>query len=521
MSPESSEDGRHSGPMMIGLFALVIAVVGTAFADSLSDLVDRWSSQPEYSHGFFIPLIAAWHLWNRRAALRQGVGVPARSSVALGVLSVLLLVAGKLTDTFALQHYGLLVAIFGLTLAFGGWSLMKVAFVPLAFLVFMLPLPYLVSAQITLKLQLISSELGVAIIRLFSIPVYLEGNVIDLGAYKLGVVEACSGLRYLIPFLSLGFIGAYLFRAPFWQKAVLFIAVIPITIAMNSFRIAMIGVVSQFYGVSSAESFLHAFEGWAVFLLCIAILYTVMVVFALINRDATPFSPIRFPEAANVPRVSAVVRRRYAPLVVTLGALVIAAVYVHAGAAAVRVNLERAKLIGLPYENKVWSPKIRSISPQVEKVLGADDYIIFDMHPGTKRNVSLYIAYLDYQRDDRSWHSPQQCIPGGGWYIEKLTRTPVDNGAGRTTLVNRVIIKKGRFTQLVYYWYRQRGREIASEWSLKFFLLADAVTRNRTDGALVRLTTPLLGKETLADADNRLKKALIELTPLLPKYIPD
>ncbi|MCH7525920.1 MAG: archaeosortase/exosortase family protein, partial [Planctomycetes bacterium] len=97
----------------------------------------------------------------------------------------------------------------------------------------------------------------------------------------------CSGLRYLLPFLSLGFIGAYLFSAPFWQKTVLFIAVIPITIAMNSFRIAMIGVASQFYGVSSAEGILHAFEGWMVFLLCIAILYVIMVAFALINRHAT------------------------------------------------------------------------------------------------------------------------------------------------------------------------------------------------------------------------------------------
>ena len=132
-------------------------------------------------------------------------------------------------------------------LGLGGYSLFKVAFVPIFFLIFAIPLPYFLDAALSFRLQLISSQLGVFFIRLLQIPVYLEGNVIDLGSYKLQVVEACSGLRYLYPLMSLGFLTAYLFQAPLWQRALIFLSTIPITILMNSFRIALVGVLGDYW----------------------------------------------------------------------------------------------------------------------------------------------------------------------------------------------------------------------------------------------------------------------------------
>lgn len=507
-----------SATVIVAVMALVLVV---AHAGTILDLVERWSSRPEYSHGFLIPIISGWLLWNRREAISRSLGRPSWNGVALVAASCVFLVGGELTDTTALNHAALLMAIVGLVLSLGGWSLLRVTFVPIAFLSFMIPLPYLVSSTITLRLQLISSELGVAIIRACSVPVYLEGNIIDLGAYKLGIVEACSGLRYLIPFLGLGFIGVYVFRGPLWQKILIFLAVFPITIIMNSARIAMIGVVSQFVGISYAEGILHYFEGWLVFVACIAILYAVMVAFAVINRDPTPSNPLRIPDVR--PALSGGVQTaRFGPALIASMALLLAtAVYVQAGVASGRSIPDRAKLIGLPYEHAEWNARIRSLTSDVEAVLAADDYVVADLYPRTRDAVNLYVAQLDYQRDDRSWHSPQQCIPGGGWTITNLTRTPVELDSGRTITVNRVEIEKNSVIQLVYYWYRQRGRDIASEWSLKYLLLADAVTRNRTDGAMVRLTTPVFENEPIANADRRLRGVLEQIDPLLPKYIPD
>lgn len=108
---------------------------------------------------------------------------------------------------------------------------------------------------------------------MFQIPVFLEGNIIDLGVYQLQVVEACSGLRYLFPLMSLGFIAAYFYQAAFWKRAIVFLMTIPITILMNSFRIGVIGVMVDNWGISMAEGFLHDFEGWIIFMACAAILF--------------------------------------------------------------------------------------------------------------------------------------------------------------------------------------------------------------------------------------------------------
>ena len=102
--------------------------------------------------------------------------------------------------------------------------------------------------------------------RLFGVSVYLEGNVIDLGVYKLQVAEACDGLRYLFPLMTIGFLIAYFFKATFWKRALLFLSSIPITILMNSFRVGTIGVMVEHWGVRMAEGFLHEFQGWMVFM---------------------------------------------------------------------------------------------------------------------------------------------------------------------------------------------------------------------------------------------------------------
>ncbi len=137
----------------------------------------------------------------------------------------------------------------------------------------MLPLPNFMYWKLSTSLQFISSRLGVDFIQLLGIPVYLEGNIIDLGVYKLQVAEACSGLNYLFPLMSFGFLFAVLYRGPVWHKVLLFLSTIPITVLMNSFRIGVIGVLVNQYGIEQAEGFLHFFEGWVIFVACLAILY--------------------------------------------------------------------------------------------------------------------------------------------------------------------------------------------------------------------------------------------------------
>ena len=308
----------------ISVAVLVFAAVllsALAFSESLLELVNRWIGQEEYSHGFLIPVIVAWLLWARRDALVASIGRPSWLGPALILLAAVMHILGKLSALFILSQVGFVVALLGIALGVGGYSLLKVTFIPTIFLLFAIPLPYFIDAVLSFRLQLISSQLGTAFIRLLQIPVYLEGNVIDLGVYKLQVVEACSGLRYLYPLMSLGFLAAYLFQAPFWQRAVVFLSTIPITIFMNSLRIGIVGILVDHFGPQDAEGFLHMFEGWIIFLACAGVLVAEMALLARFTSGKGFFEVFYAPKVAGTSETSAEGRLSFrpAPLIVCSG----------------------------------------------------------------------------------------------------------------------------------------------------------------------------------------------------------
>ena len=163
------------------------------------------------------------------------------------------------------------------------------------------PCPAFIDSIISLQLQFISSELGTLFIRMFGIPVYLDGNIIDMGYYKIQVVEACSGLRYLYPLMSLGFLAAYFFKAPFWERALVFLSSIPITIILNSIRVGMVGVTVNYWGSEAADGLLHFFEGWVIFLACGGLLAFEIYFLARISGKNV-FDVFYFPNVTAEPR---------------------------------------------------------------------------------------------------------------------------------------------------------------------------------------------------------------------------
>jgi exosortase D (VPLPA-CTERM-specific) len=252
------------------VFALAVAVV--PFARVAGQLVQSWTSDPEYSHCLLIPVVSAFLIFRERAVLAR---MPFKGSWA-GIV-VLLAGAGlwgiaELSTIWVIEQYALVVVIYGLTLALVGPGVFRRLWMAMLILLFTIPLPIFFANSLSLHLELISSAIGVDVIRLFNIPVYLDGNVIDLGVYRLQVAEACSGLRYLFPLMTLAFIVAYFFRAPFWKRAAIFLASVPIAILMNSLRIGLVGVSVAYWGQKMAEGVLHYFEGWVVFMVSTALL---------------------------------------------------------------------------------------------------------------------------------------------------------------------------------------------------------------------------------------------------------
>ena len=209
------------------ILGVIAVLVGMIYFSSIKELLRRWEVKEEYSHGYMIPFVTAFLIWQRKDRLQQQVFKGSWWGVALVALAIILLALGRLSTLFLIEQISLVLLLIGIAWALMGWAAFRIIVVPLLILFFMVPLPQFFLAEISQHLQFLSSEIGVAVIRLFGISVYLEGNVIDLGAYKLQVVEACSGLRYLFPLMTLGFIAAYFFNGAFWNRAVILLYTIP------------------------------------------------------------------------------------------------------------------------------------------------------------------------------------------------------------------------------------------------------------------------------------------------------
>ncbi|OIQ67984.1 hypothetical protein GALL_504300 [mine drainage metagenome] len=177
---------------------------------------------------------------------------------------------------------------------------------------------------------------------------------------------------------------------------------------------------------------------------------------------------------------------------------------------------ERSRFVTFPATIGEWHGHASLLEPEVENGLALEDYILSDYSKPDGKAVNLYVAYYASQRTGESPHSPLVCIPGTGWLITKLERTSF--GAGHP--INRAIIERDGSKQLVYYWYEERGRRIASEYWSKWYLLSDAITENRSDGALVRLITTVSPSEFERDADSRLQLFMRDLLPRLGAYLP-
>jgi len=487
-------------------------------------MVKWWSNREEYSHGFLIPVITVYLIWQRSDQLRK---TPFEGSW-LGVLTVafglFLYFLGELSTIYTVMQYGFVIVIYGLVWAFIGTKAFRIVAIPLLLLFFMIPFPNFIYNNLSSQLQLISSEIGVAVIRLFGISVFLEGNVIDLGTYKLQVVEACNGLRYLFPLMTLGLIVAYLYHAELWKRAIVFFSTIPITILMNSFRIGVIGVMVEHWGQGMAEGFLHDFEGWVIFMACFGILFLEMWALMRLTKDKRPLKEVFGIDPPEPIDENAQWQTRALPITMIVAVVLVVAAVFPAIAIPNRVETapDRMSFSGFPLTVDNWSGRSEPLEQIYLDALKLTDYSLINYTDDAGDVVNFYTAYYASQRKGQSAHSPRSCIPGGGWRIESLTRVAVADGTpgGGDLNVNRVLISAGDHKQLVYYWFQQRGRIITNEYLVKWFVFWDALTKNRTDGALIRLTIPIAPGKDVAALEATLQQFARDVRDLLPGYVP-
>jgi exosortase D (VPLPA-CTERM-specific) len=509
----------------IALAGLALGISLWLYWDGLARMWGWWLDAPEYSHGLLIPPVAAFLVWQQKARLER---VDFRGSgwgVALVLLGGFLLLLGQLATVYTLVQYAYLVTLCGLVLAFTGAQAFRLLYVPLFILVFMIPLPQFVLANLSTKLQLLSSQLGVSFIRLFGISVFVEGNVIDLGGYQLQVAEACDGLRYLFPLMTLGFLMGYFYKGALWKRVVLFLSSIPITVLMNSFRVGTIGVMVEHWGIGMAEGFLHEFQGWALFMVSAALMIGEIAVLNRMGRESGTWRQlfgVEFP--APSPNGARIMRRKlpvsFMAACGVLVAFVVVALFIPRPA---EIFPARATFSEFPMTLADWRGHPEPLDGIYLDALKLDDYLMANFDDGAHAPVNLYMAYYNSQRKGEAVHSPRSCLPGGGWQLRDFDQrnlTDVTIG-GRPLRVNRTLIELGDQRQLVYYWFQQRGRIISNEFVVKWYLFWDALTRHRTDGGMVRLIVALPRGGSEAEADRRLNDLAGRIATTLTRYLPD
>jgi exosortase D (VPLPA-CTERM-specific) len=533
--PDISYDPLHSAGASSAVWRLssrsilagvaLFVILAWLFWDGLSHMWGWWLESPEYSHALLIPPVALFLIWQQRDRLERVSFTGSWWGVVLVLVGGGLLLIGQFGTVYTLIQYAYLVTLFGLVLAFTGAKAFRWLFMPLFILFFMVPLPQFVLANLSTKLQLLSSQLGVAVMRLFDISVFLEGNVIDLGGYKLQVAEACSGLRYLFPLMTLGFLMAYFYKGALWKRVVLFLSSIPITLLMNSFRVGVIGITVDHWGIGMAEGFLHEFQGWMVFMICAGLLFAEI---ALLNRMGHESGTWRQLFGIELPAPTpkgALIQQRSMPASFVAAGVVLVVFLITSSIVPrpAEIYPVRASLVEFPLQIGAWHGKNVPMEAIYLDALKLDDYVLADYANDSGKYVNLYISWYNSQRKGEAIHSPRSCLPGGGWQIrdfgqQQLPQVTID---GQSLRINRALIELGNQRQLVYYWFQQRGRTGTNEFMVKWYIFWDALTRHRTDGAMVRLITPLAAGSTEAEADRRLTEFASRITPELTRFVPN
>ena len=447
--------------------------------------------------------------------------------VVLVAFSVVVGFLGILADIDDIVAYALILWVGGILLISWGWDTGKHFWPGVVHLVYMLPLPGVIYYKTTTYLQFISSELGVWFLRLFDVPVFLDGNIIDLGMLKLHVAEACSGLRYMFPIMSFSYIFATLYRGPVWHKVFLLLAAVPIAIVMNSVRIAVAGIIVQYYGVEWLEGFTHFFEGWVIFLACILILFALAWLMLFLHPDRPGLIDALDLDTNGLgTQIARLQFVRPSAALITAGVLMLGAI------AALQAVPERGSLAPARDSFAVFPRTLgewrqegsrQLLSPGVEATLGADDYHqVTLVKDGDPHSVGLFMAWYNDQSKG-GVHSPEICLPGSGWEIAWLERSDITEAMGTDApfRINRAIIQMGETRMMVYYWFQQKERRIAWDFAAKYWLMVDGITSGRTDGALIRLTTLMDEKESDAAAEARLQEVLREMQDPLKQFIPE
>ncbi|NVN98857.1 MAG: VPLPA-CTERM-specific exosortase XrtD [Geobacteraceae bacterium] len=511
-------------PLIVGIL-LFMGLAAIMYQSTFSYLLGKWGVD-DFTYSYFIPMVVAYLIWEKRTEFAAEPICRDWAGLLPVTIGILFFWIGELGGEFTIMFISLWLLGFGALWSSLGWRKLRVILFPVMLVLAMIPPPMIFYNGLTLRLKLISSQIGVLMLQLCGLTAYREGNIIDLGFTKLQVVDACSGLRYFFPLIVLGILLAYFFKGALWKKIVIVLSAVPISIVTNSMRIASVGILYQYMGPAAAEGFFHDFSGWFIFMLSLGILLLEM---ALLKRILPGRNRLDQPELVQVIRFEPSTPRQTSisglTRIVSPQFLVILLLMAASAASAQGVSDRHRTAMQKPFSIfpdaiGSWSGKKQTMGKMSLDALELNDYLLADFRNSRGELVNCYVAFSDYQSKGKASHSPASCLPGSGWELRSPEKIPVVDASGRSITVNRAMMVMGNERRLTYYWFDQRGRILTDLFQIKLYNFVDSIALNRTDGALVRLITPLGENEPAAAADERLKEFFQQFNTTLGRFLP-
>lgn len=481
-------------------------------------LVTHEWSRADFDYCYLIPVVIGYLIWEDRKKL---LNLPSRPSW-LGVLPILIgasfFLLGELGGEFLSLYLSLWFMILGLCWTLLGWRKLKVILFPICFLLAAFPPPNFFYSQLTLNMQLVSSKIGAQFLQSIGMSAYRTGNVIDLGFTQMQVVDACSGLRFLIPMLIVAVLLVYLFKERWWKRALVLASAVPLAVVLNGLRIGVLGYLAKAIDPSITTGTVHDITGWIMFFVGTGIMFAMLHVLG--KRGENPGGGKA--EEVSV-RTQPEKRPQYPlPFLLALALILGTHGYLEYKARAGPVLPQAKELADFPKDLGPWQGRFQPMSQQLIDALDLTDYLQMSYAGPEGESIDLYVAWYTSQSKGESIHSPETCLRGGGWNFASSGEAEVGipGYAGSPLRINRTVLRHGDKRMLSYFWFPVRGRQLVNAYELKLFTLWGSLTQNRTDGALVRVMTVLKEGERLERAEARMKGFLGRALPVLDEYLP-
>lgn len=489
---------------------------------TLKSLVKVWSTDDDYSYGYLIPLITSYLIWEKRKEIKETATSVNWLAVVPFLLFLVISLYGMLGSSPSAVRPTIPLILLSIVLFCFGRKMFKVLFFPLAFLIFMIPLSTLVQNKIGVPLKAISTKFGAVILRLSGISVFVEGNVIDLGVTQLQVVDACAGLRFILPLFALGVIFAHFFEKNRWKQIALAVITIPIAIITNGIRVGATGILAHQYGPKVAEGFFHGFSGWIVFVFAFALLFVFH--FFVLKRFKTKDKYHNNPSSGNNEGSNEVQRTpsgNLTPVLICSVSFIIFGILIYSTTMLSATNI-KGGLSSFPLTINEWQGKEESMDPEIIRLSGAEQALNATYANTDKQIVSLFIGYRGspFVESENFFHSPNVCLPSAGWRtIQSTTYTikgvPVFNAL---TIAKMVIEKMGQ-RQLVYYWFQTKNRTSYDVNINRFHLALHAIKRDSTHDLFIRPITPIYPGESIEDAEKRMDQFVRDMMTALLQFL--